>query len=174
MSPLVVAVLCTVLLSACSGDAARPYRQFQAVTQATTWTTTTATTTTLGAPPPYCEHDGVMYPVGAHVPSSDPCATNCHCQYSGNLACSWIKSTRTCLVRPSPCVDAVTVYDPAQCCPTQTCPNGRNCRNPTGGSPIPEGQSVNVNGQQCYCFVTTSPSGTYNTEVLCPITGLTG
>ncbi|CAH1264530.1 Hypp3019 [Branchiostoma lanceolatum] len=172
MASPVVVVLCAVLLSACSGDAARPYRQFEAVTQKTsTWPTTTTRAPTI---PPHCEHDGVIYPVGASAPSSDPCAHYCVCESHGHIQCIYSKSPRTCYVYPSPCVDPADVYDPDRCCPTQTCPNGRNCRNPNGGSPIPEGQSVNVNGQQCYCFVTTSPSGTYNTEVLCPITGLTG
>ncbi|KAI8488927.1 hypothetical protein Bbelb_334450 [Branchiostoma belcheri] len=50
------------------------------------------------------------------------------------------------------CYHAVAVFDP--CCSGGTgyvCPNGPNCHNPHGGPPIPEGQTMYVNLEQCNC-----------------------
>ncbi|CAH1264531.1 Hypp3020 [Branchiostoma lanceolatum] len=114
MSSPVVGVLCAALLSACSGDAARPYRQFQAVTQTTTWQTTTPWPWTTTTSPPGCLAN---YAIGETIP--------------GYINCP-------------------------------------NCGNPHGGSPIPEGQFVEVNGEQCYC--TSWMQNPPRPSIVCPST----
>ncbi|XP_078594357.1 uncharacterized protein LOC144872167 [Branchiostoma floridae x Branchiostoma japonicum] len=168
MASLVLGALCAVMLSACSGEAAMPFRQFQEVTQTTTAAMTPTAPTTL--PPRQCVLNGVEYPIGAIIrPPSDPCRV-CYCIEPGIIHCRRTTRTTCPAELPQPCVDFVLGYQPGQCCPSRTCPNGRNCRNPDGGSPIPDGQAVIVNGQLCYCLVAMLPSGTYNTEVMCPVT----
>ncbi|XP_035676605.1 uncharacterized protein LOC118415854 [Branchiostoma floridae] len=109
--------------------------------------------------------DGVAYPVGALVPNNDPCKDGCYCHSSGDILCMWAKSHRSCasfLTHP-PCVDAVQVHDPTQCCPVMTCPNGPNCRVHPSGQIIPVGVQVEVDGRQCYC----SPESA-GFQVMCP------
>ncbi|XP_078594869.1 uncharacterized protein LOC144872484 [Branchiostoma floridae x Branchiostoma japonicum] len=137
-----VAVLCAVLLSACVAHAGRPARQFEEVKpdQAA------------------CMQDGVSYPIGASVPDDDPCTFGCFCASPGNIICAVAKSPRSCAFYQPVCVDAVHVHDPSQCCPTMDCPNGPNCPNPIGDSPIPEGQAVYVEGERCYCAMGGRPA----------------
>ncbi|XP_035677344.1 integumentary mucin C.1-like [Branchiostoma floridae] len=113
--------------------------------------TTTAPTTT--AIPQQCVQDGVAYPVGASVPDTDddPCTCCCYCSSPGNIVCAEVKSPRMCFSPEPPCVDAVYVPDPTQCCPTDYhCPNGPNCG--YGGQIIPDGQSMDMDdGMYCSC-----------------------
>ncbi|XP_035676604.1 uncharacterized protein LOC118415853 [Branchiostoma floridae] len=158
-----VSILCSVVLSACLSEAGRPYRQFQEVTQTTRPTTLEPITITTTTPEPFCMQDGVAYPVGASVPISDACHRRCKC-YSFGVICEWYYESWG---PDMPCVDVIS-------CPNNSrlCPNGPNCHNPNGGAPIPDGQSVVVNGQQCYCLVTAigyNGEG-YSKEVFCPVT----
>ncbi|XP_078679344.1 uncharacterized protein LOC144914998 isoform X2 [Branchiostoma floridae x Branchiostoma belcheri] len=138
MGSLVVSALCAVLLSSCLGEADRPYRQFEVVTPVTTAVTTTAH--------PGC---GTQYPIFKTIPRTQ-CFTGCWCDSNGQLYCvrrEW--NDDRC--HPS-CYHAVAVFDP--CCSSGTgyeCPNGPNCHNPHGGPPIPEGQTMYVNLEQCNC-----------------------
>eukprot|EP00058_Branchiostoma_floridae_P021297 XP_002606787.1 hypothetical protein BRAFLDRAFT_82429 [Branchiostoma floridae] len=170
MASPAVGVLCAVLLFVCTGDAARPYHQFEAV----------RTT------PNFCPYHGVHYSDGEPVPgySDDPCdVCRCDVMSLGSITChpgpgcNWL-----------PCFDAVHV--PNQCCPI--CPNGpncqadvsgkhviisvgqtlevngHNCRAHPSGQIIPVGVQVEVDGRQCYC----SPEGA-GLQVMCTATTTT-
>ncbi|XP_066283245.1 von Willebrand factor C domain-containing protein 2-like [Branchiostoma lanceolatum] len=127
------AALCVVVLSACAVLAERPSRQFEE----------------LKPEQAVCMQDGVSYPIGASVPDDDPCTFGCFCGSPGNIICAVVKSPRSCAFMQPPCVDAVYVNDPTQCCPYMTCPNGPNCQ--AGDQIIPAGQTVEVDGAQCRC-----------------------
>ncbi|KAH9519392.1 Brorin [Bulinus truncatus] len=87
----------------------------------------------------WCDlHDGGKLRNGEKT-TDDPCSP-CFC-HGGQLQCAAV------MCAMPPCVDARR--EPDHCCPS--CPNGPNCRLPTGGV-VQSGRSVRLtNGQKCRC-----------------------
>ncbi|XP_019643733.1 PREDICTED: uncharacterized protein LOC109484813 [Branchiostoma belcheri] len=117
-------------------------------------------------PPPWSEcYDHVNDDDPTHFPYVCPNGPNCYNPHGGppipesqtmyvNLEqcnCTAGGETAVCAGVPPPvCVDVVIEWNVLSDSP-YTCPNGPNCYNPHGGPPIPEGQTMYVNLEQCNC-----------------------